>query len=232
MIPIKDYIRTRSFPFFNTTFIAVNTAIFLYQIMLNSGQAEAFVMRYAFIPERFLSDVRTFWYTPVSALFLHGGFIHFIGNMMFLFVFGDNVEDALGHTRYCFFYILTGAGAGFVQAFFIPSLAIPSIGASGAISAILGAYLVLYPLSRVLTLIPVGIFLMNARVPAFFFLGVWAVIQFFSGYLSITGGEFSNIGYFAHIGGFLLGASYAFVGRKRYLMKFRNRRPMLYGSDE
>lgn len=143
--------------------------------------------------------------------------------MLFLLVFGDNVEDALGHLRYLSFYILSGVLSLVAQIVFALDPATPMIGASGAISAVLGAYLVLFPLARVTTLIPIGIFLMPARLPAFVFLVVWAVVQFFSGYLTILTGPLNNVAYFAHIGGFAFGFVFALAGRRRYLEKFRDR---------
>ncbi len=223
MIPIRDHIRSKSFPFFNLLFLGVNIAVFARQVMLPDAQALSFTMEYAFIADRLMASPLEFWYTPFTTLFFHGGFVHFLGNMLFLLVFGDNVEDALGHFRYLFFYLVAGALSILVQILFAPDLTTPIIGASGSISAVLGAYLVLFPLARVTTLIPIGIFLMPARLPAFVFLLVWAVLQFFSGYFVIVAGRFDNVAYFAHIGGFVYGFLVALTGRNRYLQKFRRR---------
>jgi membrane associated rhomboid family serine protease len=223
MIPIKDHIRSKSFPFFNLLFLGINGFVFVRQVALPDPQALAFTLEYAFVADRLFAAPLQFWYTPVTTLFFHGGFVHFIGNMLFLLVFGDNVEDALGHFRYLLFYLFAGILSLLTQMIFVPDFSTPVIGASGAISAVLGAYLVLFPLARVTTLIPIGIFLMPARLPAFVFLAVWAVLQFFSGYFAILTGPVDNIAYFAHIGGFVYGFAVALVGRRRYLEKFRRR---------
>ena len=223
MIPIKDYVRSKSFPLFNTAFILINLYVFVRQVILPDPEAYAFVMRYAFVADRFLADPVSWWWTPVTTLFFHGGFVHFIGNMLFLFVFGDNVEDALGHLRYAVFYVLAGAISLAVQLAVAPALSVPVIGASGSISAVLGVYLVLYPMSRVLTIVPIGIFLMTARLPAFLFLGIWALLQFFSGYLTVTAGVFDAVAYFAHIGGFGFGFLLALFRRGRYIERLRAR---------
>ena len=228
MIPIKDYLQSKSFPGVNTTFLIINAAVFLFQLTLQGEEARRFVLEYAFVSGRFLDAPVRYGHTLITSMFLHGGIIHFGGNMLFLFVFGDNVEDALGHLRYFFYYLVAGALAAIAQMLFMPDPSTPLVGASGAISAVIGSYIVLYPMARVLALIPVGIFLMNARVPAYLFLGIWALLQFFSGALSVVGGAASNVGYFAHIGGFLFGLVFAAVGRRRYLQKFRRRGHVLY----
>ncbi len=230
MLPVKDYLQSKSFPIVNTVFIVVNTVVFVHQVRLPLPQAEAFVMEYGFIAERFFSNPVAYWDTVFTSMFLHGGFVHFIGNMLFLFVFGDNVEDAFGHVRYFLFYLVSGGIAAFAQTVFMPDPAIPLIGASGAISAALGAYIVLYPLARVLTIIPIGFFLMSAKLPAYIFVGVWALLQLFSGVLTIAGGVGTNIGYFAHIGGFVFGFLFAVKGRQRYLQKFHRHRRVFYNE--
>lgn len=230
MLPLKDYQQSKTFPVFNTMFILINSAVFIYQLLLPGAESMQFTLTFAFTPERFLSAPLSEWHTLFTALFLHGGFIHFFSNMLFLFIFGDNVEDALGHFRYFFFYIGAGVLAGLAQGLLAESLATPNIGASGSIAAVLGAYIVLYPTARVLTLVPIGFFLMNAKLPAFVFLGVWALLQFFSGFMTITGGAFDNVGYFAHIGGFVFGLLFAAVGRRKYLAKFRRQRRVFYGN--
>ena len=230
MLPIKDYLHSKSFPFVNTVFIALNAVVFVHQVRLPLSEAQALVMQYAFIAQRFFSAPVEHWSTPFSSMFLHGGFVHFIGNMLFLFVFGDNVEDAFGHIRYLLFYLLAGFAAAFAQTAFMPDPSIPLIGASGAISAVLGAYIILYPMARVLTIIPIGFFLMSAKLPAYLFVGVWALLQLFSGMLTIAGGLGSNIGYFAHLGGFAFGFVFAAAGRRRYLQKFHRHRRVFYND--
>lgn len=228
MIPIKDYLKSKSFPVVNSLFIIINAVVFFYQITMPGQEAREFVMQYGFIAGRFLNNPFAEWTTIFTSMFLHGGILHFGGNMLFLFVFGDNVEDALGHLRYFFYYLIAGAIAVVAQMVTIPDMTTPLVGASGAISAVLGSYIVLYPMARVLALIPIGIFLMNARVPAYIFLGIWAILQFFSGALAISGGVGSNVAYSAHIGGFLFGLLFAAIGRRKYLAKFRRRRSLYY----
>lgn len=228
MIPIKDYLRSKSFPVINTLFLAINVAVFVFQLTLSAAETESFVMSYGFVAGRFFADPLALAHTPFTSMFLHGGFIHFIGNMLFLFVFGDNVEDALGHLRYFFYYLFAGLIACLAQGALMSDPTIPLVGASGAISAIIGGYIVLYPAAKVLALIPIGIFLMSARVPAYLFLGIWALLQFFSGWLTITGGVSTNVGYFAHIGGFLFGSLFTLLGREKYLAKFKRQRRVLY----
>lgn len=223
MIPIKDYVRTKSFPVVNGVFIAVNLVVFVRQLLLPQPEALEFVMEYAFVADRFLASPGEYWFTPLTTIFFHGGFVHFIGNMLFLLVFGDNVEDALGHLRYLVFYLAAGVVSLGVQLVVSPELSAPVIGASGAISAVLGVYLVLYPLARVTTLIPIGIFLMPVRLPAFIFLGVWALVQFFSGYFVVVGGAFDAVAYFAHIGGFAFGFLLALFVRDRLIDRLRKR---------
>lgn len=223
MIPIRDHLRAKSFPFVTVAFVVANGYVFVRQLLLAQQDASSFTLEYAFIAERFLEAPVEFWYTAFTSLFFHGGFVHFIGNMLFLVVFGDNIEDALGHIRYLFFYLFAGLVSLAAQTVVAPDLSVPVIGASGSISAVLGAYLILFPLARVTTIIPVGIFLMPARLPAVVFLFVWAAIQFFSGYLSIVAGPVDNVAYLAHVGGFLFGVLVALVGRRRYLEKFRRR---------
>lgn len=222
MIPIKDYNRTKGFSFFNWLLIIANIVIFVFQVKMNDRELNEFIIQYAFIPQRFLADPIQYWYTLFTSMFLHGGFMHLIGNMLFLYVFGDNVEDALGHIRYLIFYSLGGIVASFVQMFFSPDLSIPNIGASGAISAVIAAYMVLFPGAKIVTLVPIFIFLYTINVPAIIFLFVWFAIQFLSGVAQIYEGQFNNVAYWAHIGGFIFGLFYAFLGRRKYLKKYRD----------
>ncbi|MFP4426940.1 MAG: rhomboid family intramembrane serine protease [Spirochaetaceae bacterium] len=228
MIPIKDYLKSKSFPVINTGLIVINAIVFFYQLSLPGRAAPEFIMQYGFIAGRFLESPLTQWTTVFTSMFLHGGILHFGGNMLFLFVFGDNVEDALGHLRYLFYYLIAGAVAVVAQIVTVPDMTTPLVGASGAISAILGSYIVLYPMAKVLALIPIGFFLMNARVPAYIFLGIWAILQFFSGALAISGGVASSVAYSAHIGGFIYGVLFAAIGRRKYLEKFKTRRRVYY----
>lgn len=217
MIPIKDYNRTKSFPFINYTLIIINIIVFIFETRLSSIELNQFILKYGFIPSLFLQDPVHYSYMLITSTFLHGGFMHIIGNMLFLFIFGDNVEDALGHFRYIVFYFLSGIGGTILQFIFTTNPNIPNIGASAAISGVLGAYLVLFPLAKILTIIPVGFFLLNTKLPAYIFLFVWIGMQFLNGIASISVGTINNVAYFAHIGGFSYGFFYTISNRKKFL---------------
>jgi len=209
MIPLRDNNPRRTVPFITFTLIVINVLMFLWELSLGrlaSGEiaSVAFIPNRFWLPGHFEFDL----FTIVFSMFLHGGWLHLLGNMLYLWIFGDNVEDAIGHVRYLIFYLLCGTLATFSHALISPASSIPAIGASGAIAGVLGAYLILYPRARVLTLIPLGFFMFLREVPAVFILGFWFVIQFFTGVLSIgvrTADQGGGIAYFAHIGGFLAG---------------------------
>jgi membrane associated rhomboid family serine protease len=152
------------------------------------------------------------WFTPLTSMFLHGGWLHLIGNMWFLWVFGNNVEDSMGHVRYLIFYIVCGLAAAFLQTYFNPSSPIPMVGASGAIGGVMGAYVVLYPRVRVHMLIFLGFFITRIVVPAFLMLGYWFLLQLFGGWLD-TGSENGGTAFWAHVGGFAAGALLIFIFR-------------------
>ena len=225
MFPLRDSIPSARRPVVNLLVIGVCAAVFLYEVMLGAG-VEAFVNAFGFVPARFFEpsafNVGASWglLTLLTSMFMHGGWLHLIGNMWFLWVFGDNVEDCLGHGRYVFFYLVCGAAAALAQALISPSSVVPMVGASGAIAGVLGAYLVWYPWSRIHTFVFLGIFFTTAELPAPVFLIIWFVIQFFSGALSLasagpTGG---GVAFFAHIGGFVAGALLAFWLRRAGLV--------------
>jgi membrane associated rhomboid family serine protease len=146
------------------------------------------------------------WYTPLSSMFLHGGWLHLIGNMWFLWLFGNNVEDSMGHGRYLVFYLLCGLAAAAAQTLVNPNSAIPMVGASGAISGVMGAYIVLYPKVRVHMIIFLGFFITRAVVPAYVMLGYWFVLQILGGLPSLGGDDTGGVAVWAHAGGFLAGA--------------------------
>lgn len=206
MIPIKDDIPSRSFPLANTFIIVVNCLAFLFEVSLGH-QAQALIVQFGIIPRRILSSGLSDWGTILSSMFLHGGWAHILGNMLYLYIFGDNVEDALGHFRYLLFYLCCGFGAAWAQILSAPNSIVPMVGASGAIAGVLGAYFVLFPRAGVLTLVPLGFFLQVVRIPAVIVLGFWIVIQFFSGLASIPLAQAAGggVAWFAHIGGFISG---------------------------
>jgi len=204
MFPIKDSTPRRSFPFINYFIIAANILVFLIQI--SAPDFEAFINSYAFIPKQFNFFVLQ-TYTPIfTSLFLHGGLFHLLSNMWFLRIFGDNVEDRMGHIPYFVFYLIGGAAATLTQYLFSINSSIPQIGASGAISAVAGAYFVLFRQSRVLTLIPI-FFVWLVEIPVGLFLGYWFFVQLFSGIGSIVSYDVNQggVAFFAHVGGFVFG---------------------------
>ncbi|HEX9615230.1 MAG TPA: rhomboid family intramembrane serine protease [Bacteroidota bacterium] len=211
MIPLRDHNPTRKRPYVNFGLVLVNILVFLYEVSLGSG-VEPVYYKLGVVPRDVMSAFAEYRYVEgiipfVTLMFLHGGWLHLGGNMLYLWIFGDNVEDKLGHTRYFVFYALCGLAAGILHVVLDPSSGIPTVGASGAISGVLGAYLVMFPRAKVLTLIPVFVFLQVAELPALLVLGFWFVIQFFNGLVSL-GYETAGMGgvaWWAHIGGFLAG---------------------------
>lgn len=201
MIPIKDVIPSRTWPVVTVGLVILNLAVFGYQLSLDPPALDAFVMRYGLIPAQF-SLV-----TLVTSMFVHGGLGHVGGNLLYLWIFGDNIEDRLGHGRFLAFYLVTGAIAALAQTAMDPASAIPMVGASGAIAGVMGGYLVLYPHSRVLTLFPFPVMLFE--VPALFFLGLWFVVQFLNGIGSLAaagGGDLpGGVAFWAHVMGFVAG---------------------------
>ena len=189
--------------------IALNGAAFLYQLALGERLVE-FVYTYGVIPFRFLQMFPREpleLLTPVTAMFLHGGWGHLLGNMLYLYIFGDNVEDMLGSGRYLLFYLICGVLSFLAQIGFQSNSMVPNVGASGAIAGVLGAYFLLFPRARVLTLLPLFIFFPVVEIPAFFFLGIWFLFQFLSGAATIgrTSALAGGVAWWAHIGGFLAG---------------------------
>ena len=218
MIPLKDDNPTRTFPFVTVGLIAANVLAFLYQLSLQATDdpgalkaAQAFVFEFGLIPCRLTgtcvapSDFPSPIVTIFTSMFLHGGLFHIAGNMLYLWIFGNNVEDTLGHGRFLVFYLLAGTAAALAQTAVGPTSKIPMIGASGAVSGVLGAYLILFPYASVLTLVTFGFFIRIVRIPAMIVLGFWIVVQFLNGLITFGAGERGGVAWFAHIGGFLAG---------------------------
>jgi len=232
MLPLKDDLPTRTFPVITVGLIVANALAFLYQLSLQATDdpgalraAQAFVFEFGLVPcrltgtcmapETFPSPVLTIF----TSMFLHGGLFHIAGNMLYLWIFGNNVEDTLGHGRFLIFYLLAGVAAALAQTALGPTSQIPMIGASGAVSGVLGAYLLLFPYASVLTLITFGFFIRIVRVPAMIVLGFWIIVQFLNGVVTFGAGDRGGVAWFAHIGGFLAG-----IGLLALLRPRRSRR--------
>jgi membrane associated rhomboid family serine protease len=219
MVPLRDENPTVLQPYVTVTLILLNLAVFIYQLTLSPEQLEAFLEVYAVIPRELTADLNGHAsslqgfpepLTLITSQFIHGGFLHIGGNMLFLWIFGNNVEDKLGHLKFLIFYLSCGALAGLCQWYVAPFSPIPSLGASGAIAGVMGAYILRFPDARILTLIPLGILLVPFRIPAVFFLGLWFLQQALYGFASLSvpaniGMENGGIAYWAHAGGFVVG---------------------------
>ena len=209
MIPIRDVNRSEHFPLVNVAIIAVNVLAFVWQ-MAQGPQLKEALFLYGIVPSRYSDPMIAVEFTTfqqllpfLTSMFLHGGIMHILGNMWFLYIFGDNIEDRLGHFRYLVFYLLCGIAAGFVHLVTSWSSTIPTIGASGAIAGVMGGYLLLYPHARILTLIPIFFFFQFVELPAYLFLGFWIFIQIISA--GFTQSDVAGIAWFAHVGGFVVG---------------------------
>ena len=211
MIPLRDNIKSKTFPFINWGLIIANAYVFYLELRLPSGKAlDQFMHTWAVVPSVLFASPSHHAFTLFTATFLHGGWMHIISNMYFLYIFGNSVEDCMGHLRYLVFYLLVGVLANGTQAYLSAGSSIPMLGASGAIAGVLGAYFFNYPHARVLTLLPVFIFIRIIEVPAFLFLGLWFVLQAFNGTASlgaeaITGHHLGGTAWWAHVGGFVAG---------------------------
>jgi membrane associated rhomboid family serine protease len=205
MIPLRDVIPSRTLPVVTVALIVVNVLAFLYEASLSDRALDVLVATRGMVPARFA------WIDVLTSMFLHGGWLHLLGNLMSLWIFGDNVEDRLGHGRYLGFYLFCGALGALAHVWADPLSPVPTIGASGAIAGVMGGYFVLYPRSRVITLLPIFLFIQIVEVPAVVFLGLWFLLQLVSGVgsqLAATPGQAAGgIAFWAHIGGFIVGAA-------------------------
>ena len=212
MIPLRDVIPSRTTPYATVVIIVVNAVVWLYEVLLPRDALNALISNYGVVPAAFAP------FTILTSMFLHGSWSHVIGNMWYLWIFGDNVEDRLGHGRFIVFYLLCGFAAAFGQILMDPYSELPTIGASGAIAGVMGAYFVLYPHSRVLTLIPLIIIFEVIELPAIFLLGFWFLMQLFSaGTVAITAASHGSggVAFMAHVAGFVAGVVGVFAFRKR-----------------
>ena len=210
MIPLRDVIPSRTTPFITVTLIALNALVFAYQLSLGDA-VDGFIRTFALIPAEFSG------LTALTSMFLHGGLLHFGGNMLYLWIFGDNVEDRMGHGRFLLFYLLCGIAAAVAQTVSSPDSLLPMLGASGAIAGVMGAYFVLFPHARIVALFPFFIFFRIIEVPAILFLGFWFLMQLMSGVGSVAaaGEPAGGIAIWAHVAGFVTGLTGVFMFRRR-----------------
>ena len=211
MFPLSDVIPSRTTPYVTVTLIALNALAFLYELQLNELDLQLFVEVFGVVPAAFS------WPTVVTSIFLHGGWMHFLGNMLYLWIFGDNVEDRLGHSTYLALYLAFGGVAALGQVAVHPTSVIPMIGASGAIAGVMGAYFVLYPRSRVLTVVFIIFFIDLIEIPAIFFLGVWFLMQLSNGVVGSLGSQVADggVAFWAHVAGFAAGVLTGVLWRMR-----------------
>jgi membrane associated rhomboid family serine protease len=210
VFPLYDENPTRITPYLTYGLIGVNILVFLHEVSLSSEQLEQFFSLYAVIPRELTTNLVPEWTTLFTSQFLHGGWWHLISNMVYLWVFGNNIEDRMGHFKYLVFYLACGALAALCQWFIGMNSAIPSLGASGAIAGVLGAYVIRFPQSRVLTLAFFGFFVTTIRVPAIILIGIFVIQNVISGLVSLQAAanmtvETGGVAYWAHIGGFVFG---------------------------
>jgi len=198
VIPLRDVIPSRTTPVVTVSLIVANVVVFLYELTLGR-RVEEFTLVFGLVPADFS------WIAVFTSMFVHGGLFHVAGNMLYLWIFGDNVEDRMGHARFLAFYLFCGTAAALAQTFTSPDSTVPMVGASGAIAGVMGAYFVLYPKSRIVTLIPLFFFFQIVEIPAIFFLGIWFVMQFLSGVGSIAASATGGVAFWAHVGGFVAG---------------------------
>jgi membrane associated rhomboid family serine protease len=211
MIPLRDVIPSRTTPYITVTIIAINAMAWFFEIALPREALPEFLQVYGMVPANFHVP------TLVTSMFLHGSWSHVIGNMWYLWIFGDNVEDRVGHGRFIVFYLLCGIAAALGQVVVDPQSTLPTIGASGAIAGVMGAYFILYPQSRVLTLV-IWIFIQVVEIPAIVLLGVWFLMQLVSaGEIAATAGTHGSggVAFAAHVAGFLVGMGGVFLFKKR-----------------
>ena len=221
MLPLKDTVPARSFPAVNWALIAANVVVFLFELALGPD-AELLLFALGAVPARILASATPDQLaTLFTSMFLHGGWLHLISNMLALYIFGDNVEDRMGHSGYAVFYLLCGLAAGLTHLFFNAASPVPAIGASGAISGVLGAYFILFPRARVITLVPIFILPWFVEIPALIYLGFWFLSQLFNGALEIVAGAqaYGGVAWWAHAGGFIAGIVLVWLFTRRQYVR-------------
>jgi len=214
MIPLRDNISARRFPIVNIAIIALNVLVFVFEDVLSPQQLQHVIELYGLVPAHFWHGGGELarWLPLFTSVFLHGGWWHLISNMLALYIFGDNVEDRLGHVRYLVFYLLSGVIAGGAHLVAYRGSSLPTVGASGAIAGVLGGYLVLFPYARVLTLVPIFFFIRIVEIPAIVYLGFWFISQLFNGLFALAAADVfqgGGVAWWAHIGGFIFGLAVA-----------------------
>jgi len=230
MLPIRDRNPSQTFPYVTYSLVAANVVVFLFELTLQyGGQLDAFLMNWSLIPEKVMAGKAMI--TILTSMFLHGGIMHIFGNMLYLGIFGNNVEDVFGHLKFLVFYLVCGVSATMLCIFVAADPTVPTLGASGAIAGVLGAYLVLFPRAKVDTLV-VAYFITWVTIPAAVLLGFWFVLQFFSGVLSIGTYAASDVAYFAHVGGFAAGALIALPLRGRVTARGEPPRVLDFGRRD
>src|SRR5258705_4049042 len=207
MIPLRDIVPSRTTPIVTISLIVATVLVFVHELTLGRGLND-FTLYFGLVPAAFS------WVAVFTSMFVHGGLFHVGGNMLYLWIFGDNVEDRMGHGRFLVFYLLCGTAAALAQTITAPDSVVPMVGASGAIAGVMGAYFVLYPKSRIVTLLPLFFFFQIIEVPAIYFLGFWFVMQFLSGVGSIGTAATGGVAFWAHVAGFLAGLSGVIVFRR------------------
>ncbi|HEX5501967.1 MAG TPA: rhomboid family intramembrane serine protease, partial [Thermomicrobiales bacterium] len=243
MIPIGDYAgQRRSFPFVNYALIALNVLVFLYEVSLPGGRLQQFILAWGAVPAAIVQGggqqpaplggvtvTLPVYATILSSMFIHASWLHLGGNMLYLWVFGDNVEDACGHVRYLIFYFVCGIAASLAQIFVYPDSVVPTVGASGAIAGVMGAYLVMFPRARIRTLVILIFFITIVYLPAILVIGIWFLLQLSSGVgsLGVHTQQTGGVAVWAHVGGLVAGALLAFLFRRR---SYHESAPSTYGS--
>jgi membrane associated rhomboid family serine protease len=221
MIPLYDDNPRVRTPIVTVLLIAANVIVFIYQLSLGPGDSRAFVFLYGMVPSHVGMALQSgsglgLALKPLfTSMFVHSGWLHIIGNMWFLWIFGDNTEDALGHFGYLIFYLACGLAGGVAHTIANWGSNLPAVGASGAIAGVMGAYLFLYPRARILTLVPLFVFFFTVRLPAIVVIGLWFLIQFLSGLSSLGASEAGGVAFWAHIGGFAVGAIVGLAAKPR-----------------
>ena len=204
MIPLRDDLKSSTRPFVTYAILGINIIVYIYELSIGRN-LDGFIMHFGAVPYNIFHPGNIVSYTTIfSSMFIHANLVHLAGNMLFLWTFSDNVEDKIGHIKYFFYYLICGIAGALLHSLTSPDSTVPMVGASGAISGVLGGYILMFPKARILALVPLGFFMRVMYLPSYVFLGLWALYQFLLGFISI-GSRGGGVAYFAHIGGFVTG---------------------------